>query len=89
MSGSLSKFDADLAEAVTCAVCMAASVPVGAVEFDPARFAVMCAEIERVEALVKFRQELALRDALTAEAQRAIQARLTALYVQIQARAGR
>jgi hypothetical protein len=84
MSG---KMDAAAQEAVACAVGMAANVPVGAVGFDPARFNLMCAEIQTEAALKRFRAELALRDALTPEAARAIQARLTAIYVQ--AKAGR
>jgi hypothetical protein len=70
---------------VACAVGMAASVPVGAVGFEPERFTLMCAQIQTEAALKRFRAELSLRDALTPEAQRAIQARLTAIYVQAKA----
>jgi hypothetical protein len=70
---------------VACAVGMAASVPVGGGVLDADAFARMCAVIVTEAALKRFRAELSLRDALTPEAARAIQARLTAIYVQAKA----
>jgi hypothetical protein len=71
---------------IACAVGMATSVRAGAVGLDAEGFARMCAVIVTEAGLKRFRSELERRDALVPEAERAIQARLTALYVQIMAR---
>jgi hypothetical protein len=72
---------------IACAVGMATSVPVGGGEIDGEGFAGMCAVIVTEAGLKRFRSELELRGALVPEAQRAIQARLTAIYVQARAKA--
>lgn len=71
---------------LACATGMAAGIPVGGGSLDSAAWARICANICTEEGIKLFRREVELRDALTPDAQRAIQARLTAIYVQVKAK---